>query len=97
MEITKGAGHAGESRGCEELPSIPKAMAFGSSLCLYLWEENSCARACSLEETDIEEVPKESISNFRSYSKSYSKFGFTIHNIALIVMGSFSIFNDGDE
>ena len=72
-------------------------MAFGFSLCLYLWEEDSCAPACSLEETDIEEVPKEPSSNIRSYSKPYSKFGLTIHDIALIVMGSLSIFNDGDE
>ena len=40
---------------------------------------------------DKEEVPRESSSNFRSYSK----FGFTIHNIALIVMRSLSVFNDG--
>ena len=44
--------------------------------------------ACSLEEIDKEEIPRESSSNFRSYSKLYSKFGFTIHNIALIVMRS---------
>ena len=48
-----------------------------------------------LEEIDKEEIPRESSSNFRSYSKSYSKFGFTIHNIALIVMRSLSVFNDG--
>lgn len=71
-------------------------MAFGSLLCLYLWEGNECAPACSVEEIDKEEVPMESSSNFRSYSKSYSKFGFTIHNIAPIVMRSLSIFNDGD-